>query len=120
MNAIMQWFDDPRLIRLGLTLVHFLWQGALLGVAAAILMTWMRGVSSRRRYAVLLTALLGMAIAPVMTFLMLPSPRKSIEPSSAATPAFLPAHEVASKALTTTATPIAPRAAPDSQIDTIA
>ena len=99
MNAIMQWFDDPRLVRLGMSLVHFLWQGALLGVAAAIVMTWMRGASSRRRYAVLLTALFGMAIAPVVTFLMLPTPPKPIEPVSAALPAMLPVHEMVSKAL---------------------
>jgi uncharacterized protein (TIGR03067 family) len=117
MNAIMHWFDDPRLVRLGLSLVHFVWQGALLGVAAAIVMTWMRGASSRRRYAVLLTAFFGMAIAPVVTFLMLPSPQKSMEPANIATTAMLPAQKVVSKALATTTTPIAPRATPDSLID---
>jgi uncharacterized protein (TIGR03067 family) len=113
MNAIMQWFDDPRLIRLGLSLVHFLWQGALLGVTAAILMNWMRGVSSRRRYAVLLTAMFGMAIAPLVTFSMLPSPLKPVEPVSAAMQTLLPAHEVVSRAVGATETPIAPPASPD-------
>jgi uncharacterized protein (TIGR03067 family) len=91
MNAIIRWLDEPRSIRLGLSLIHFLWQGALLGAVAGMLMMWMKRASSRQRYAVLLTILFAMAVAPAVTFLVVSAPRQVTElPVEAAVAAAAP------------------------------
>jgi beta-lactamase regulating signal transducer with metallopeptidase domain len=83
MHAILQWFDDPHWTRLGMTLIHFLWEGALLGLAAAALMVWMRRAPSYRRYAVLLATLSAMAAAVIATFSLLPTPANEFERTQA-------------------------------------
>jgi uncharacterized protein (TIGR03067 family) len=90
MNAILHWLDDPRWIRLGLSLIHFLWQGALLGLAAGMLMTWMRGASSRCRYAVLLVMLSAMAAAPIGTLFLLSTSANDAKPTDTNVTAFVP------------------------------
>ena len=112
MNTIIRWFDDSHSIRLGLSLVHFLWQGALLGAVAGMLTIWMKRARSEHRYAMLLALLAAMAIAPVVTFMLLPAPPINAESSDAAAPSPLAAGELLSS--TTGATPMqsdAPRAA---------
>jgi beta-lactamase regulating signal transducer with metallopeptidase domain len=70
------WFDDPRSLRLGLCLVHFLWQGALAGLLAGMLLLAMRRASPQRRYAVLLLVFGAMPALPIATFAVLnDSPR---------------------------------------------
>lgn len=90
MHAIMTWFDDPRWLRLGMTLVHFVWQGALLGVGAAMLMTWMRGASSHRRYQALLVVFALMAAAPIVTYVLLPAASVAVERLAATETAPMP------------------------------
>ena len=63
---------DPGLsLRVALTLLHFLWQGVALAAAAALACALMRRASSAARYNVLLAALGGMALCPVVTFVVL-------------------------------------------------
>ncbi len=74
MHAILQWFDGPGGTRLGMALVHFLWEGALLGLGGAGLAVSMCRPTSQRRYAALLVVLAVMAAAPIVTFFRLPTP----------------------------------------------
>lgn len=52
----------------GWTLIHFLWQGALLGLAAAALLKLMRGASAGARYAVACASLLACLLLPAAEF----------------------------------------------------
>lgn len=52
---------------LGWALVHFLWQGALIGALAAMALHTLRGARPQTRYAVSCTALLACVIAPALT-----------------------------------------------------
>ncbi|MBX7255555.1 MAG: HEAT repeat domain-containing protein [Candidatus Hydrogenedentes bacterium] len=54
--------------RVMLTMASFLWQGALLGVLAALAMLLLRRRSARLRYGVMVVALLLMAACPVLTY----------------------------------------------------
>ncbi|MBI5282481.1 MAG: GWxTD domain-containing protein [Candidatus Solibacter usitatus] len=54
---------------LGWALVHFLWQGAVAGLAAAVMLAVLR--SPQARYAAGCGVMLGMALAPVVTFFVL-------------------------------------------------
>jgi len=59
--------------RLGWTLLHFLWQGTVIAVVYAMLRRLLgRSLSSQGRYALACTALMAMAVAPPLTFLLVP------------------------------------------------
>jgi beta-lactamase regulating signal transducer with metallopeptidase domain len=63
-------FLSPELLRpLGLTLLHFIWQGAALAALAALAMALTRNASAR--YLLGIAALLAMVAAPIFTFVML-------------------------------------------------
>ncbi len=63
---------EPALsLRLTLTLLHFLWQGALLGLAAFAADRGLRRASSRTRYAVFVSILAAMSAALPTTFLLI-------------------------------------------------
>ena len=57
---------------LGWTLLHFLWQGALLGLMAWLALTLLRRASARARYGMACAFLVLMVAAPVTTFISLP------------------------------------------------
>ncbi len=71
MNPLLQLVREPWAQALGWSLLHFLWQGALLGGLAWLLLVLLRGASAKARYAVACAALLLMVTAPVLTFLHL-------------------------------------------------
>ena len=71
MHLAAPWFDDPRFVRLGLSLVHFLWEGALVGLFAGALSLAMRHAAPRRRYAAFLCLLVAMTALPMVTFALL-------------------------------------------------
>src|SRR4051812_11079931 len=73
MNAVAQWFDDPLSIRLAWSLIHFLWQGCVLGTVAVVVSLAMQRATAARRYTVFLWLFSAMAIAPVATFMSLES-----------------------------------------------
>jgi beta-lactamase regulating signal transducer with metallopeptidase domain len=62
---------SPALQALGWTLVHFLWQGALLGAGVALALWALEGRTCRVRYAVACAGLLLVMAAPPLTFLRL-------------------------------------------------
>lgn len=66
--------DAPWALRLAWTLVHFLWQGALLGVAAWCVLAVLRNRNSRVRYGVACAFLALCALAPPITFFLLAPP----------------------------------------------
>ena len=70
-NALAQLLAPDLSLRVALTLLHFLWQGVALAAAAALAYAVMRRASSTARYSVLLAALGGMALCPVVTFVVL-------------------------------------------------
>jgi len=62
--------------RLGWTLLHFLWQGTAIAVVYAMLRSVLgRSLSSQGRYVLACLALATMAVAPVLTFLIIPNSR---------------------------------------------
>jgi beta-lactamase regulating signal transducer with metallopeptidase domain len=69
MNAIAHWFTPDVLRNLGLSLVHFLWQGAALAALAAAGIALARQASTR--YAIAIGALVLMVAAPVLTYVVL-------------------------------------------------
>ena len=59
--------------RLGWTLLHFFWQGtAIAGIYALLRHLLPNSVSAKRRYDLACATLLAMALAPVLTFLLIP------------------------------------------------
>jgi len=69
MNAFAHWLTPDVLRSLGLSLLHFLWQGAVLAVLAAASLAVARKASTR--YVLAIGALLAMVAAPVFTYLVL-------------------------------------------------
>jgi beta-lactamase regulating signal transducer with metallopeptidase domain len=59
---------------LGLALLHFIWQGALIGLLAAVTLEALRNARPQARYAVACLALLACVLAPVATMLSLLAP----------------------------------------------
>ncbi|WP_243295120.1 M56 family metallopeptidase [Geothrix mesophila] len=80
MNPLLSVVREPWAQALGWSLLHFLWQGAALGLLAWLALALLRGVSARARYGVACAALLLMAAAPVATFLFLQRQAALAEP----------------------------------------
>jgi len=77
---------DIDIVRLGWTLVHFLWQGALVAGLFAIVARLIRERSSEVKYAVASGTLVLLALLPVATFLSLaptPQPVTNVSVASA-------------------------------------
>lgn len=74
MNAFETFCSDPRIVRLGLTLLHFLWQGAVAAVMLAVALRMLRKRSANVRYGVAVCSLALLAALPVMTFLWVEAP----------------------------------------------
>lgn len=68
MNMLLEWRNDPLVARLGWTLLHFLWQGAVCGAVAAIALRVLATRSAVTRYRAALALFLVMAAAPVAAF----------------------------------------------------
>ncbi|NWJ40343.1 MAG: M56 family metallopeptidase [Geothrix sp.] len=71
----MTWIDLPLVLRTGWTLMHFLWQGAVLAGALALILWSIKGRSPRLRYGLACAVLLAMAVAPVATWYRLGQPQ---------------------------------------------
>lgn len=67
--------------RLALTLLHFLWQGAFIGLLLAVCLRMFR--SSQLRYAACCGALLALVVVPVVTFAMVNRPTDATTPEVA-------------------------------------
>jgi TonB family protein len=69
----MATIDYPLIEQLGLTLLHFLWQGALLGILYWLALVIGRPASARTRYNLAVGTLLALGLMPVLTFAYLSS-----------------------------------------------
>ncbi len=69
MNLIYRILSDKIIEALGLTIIHSLWQGALIAMVLGILMFFTRKFTSVTRYFLSVTALAFMLICPVYTFI---------------------------------------------------
>ena len=65
------WLLDDAATRLAQALIHFLWQGSLIGLVAAAALQLMSRSSAALRHALCLTALASLAATPPATFLAL-------------------------------------------------
>ncbi len=85
MNPLSECWNHPVTARVGWTLLHFLWQGALLaGAYAAVRAGWLRRAAQARYLAGCATLLL-MAVMPVLTYQRLSSGPPATSPPEAAT-----------------------------------
>ena len=75
-------FGDDISVRWLITVLHFLWQGTVVGATTAIAGRLLRGASARSRYALYSIALFGLPICMVVTFCVVKVPvsRESSEP----------------------------------------
>lgn len=82
MTEVLRLVSHPLAARLGLALLHFLWQGLVVGLAAGTVLLALRKASAAARYAALLGALAMMALCPVVTFLVTPRLPVALPPPS--------------------------------------
>jgi beta-lactamase regulating signal transducer with metallopeptidase domain len=68
MTALTSMMEQPAIRAFGWTLVHFIWQAAVIAGLVAILLPGLRRASSHSRYLTLCGALVAMAISPVVTW----------------------------------------------------
>jgi TonB family protein len=79
----MSWLDHALVEALGLSLLHFLWQGALIGLLYAASLPLMQGASAQSRYVAAVIAMALLALAPPVTLAVL---LDGAAPTSAAVP----------------------------------
>src|SRR5205814_9816355 len=84
MNAFAHWFAPDVLHTLGLSLLHFLWQGAALAALAAAAFALSRRAATR--YATAVITLLLMVASPVVTYFVLYQPRANFVAPQLAAP----------------------------------
>src|SRR5579872_4976548 len=73
-------------IRIGWTLVHSLWEGALIAVFAAMLLRLARSSSAQARYAIACSMMAMLPITVAETYLILPGERPADRPANIASP----------------------------------
>jgi len=73
MNAVETLLDKPIFQALGWTLIHFIWQGALIAILYVSVSVLLRRFTANVRYAAACTAMLLMLIAPAATMLAISS-----------------------------------------------
>ena len=74
MNALEKVLTAPQAVRLAITLVHFLWQGALVAILLGVALRLLRRRSANVRYVFATAGLLVLAALPVATFLTVGPP----------------------------------------------
>jgi beta-lactamase regulating signal transducer with metallopeptidase domain len=80
MNAFAHWLTPDVLRTLGLSLLHFLWQGGALAALAAPAIGLARKASTR--YAIAIVALVAMVAAPAVTYFVLHQSEPTLSASS--------------------------------------
>jgi bla regulator protein BlaR1 len=68
MIDLFRFAEHPLVNALGWALLHFVWQGALIGVAAYMVLRGMRPLQASTRYLVAVIALAALLVTPVATF----------------------------------------------------
>ncbi|NLX59863.1 MAG: M48 family metalloprotease [Phycisphaerae bacterium] len=74
MNALTRLLTDPHAARLALALLHLVWQAALVAVVLAVLLRLLDSRSANARYLLSLAAMALVAVAPVVTFVVVEPP----------------------------------------------
>jgi beta-lactamase regulating signal transducer with metallopeptidase domain len=74
-NLIGNWFTPELMSAIGWTIIHSLWQGALVAVLLAIVLAALRNNASTNRYAVSVTAMFAMLQISLFTFFAIYEPR---------------------------------------------
>ncbi|MCE1205737.1 MAG: M56 family metallopeptidase [Holophagaceae bacterium] len=102
MTTLLSLVGQPWAQILGWTLIHFLWQGLALGLAAWLGLVLLRGASARARYGLACACLLLMVAAPAATAFLLQHQASSapLAPLSVAVEAAAPANAAAMAPLT--------------------
>jgi beta-lactamase regulating signal transducer with metallopeptidase domain len=96
MNALQILATQPWVERLGLTLLHFLWQGSIIVVIYAAARKWgARTMGPNGRYFLACAALTAMATAPLATWTMLRGPAPESVAATFTTPMSAPRSEPA-------------------------
>ena len=70
----LSYFSEPPWQRLALAMLHFLWQGTAVALLLIAVTRVLKLRAGPPRYGAQLLALLAMAAAPIITFLVLESP----------------------------------------------
>src|SRR5436190_6087355 len=79
MSDLSRWLtSEPALDRLGLALLHFVWEGLLVALLVAAVVHGLRVARGRGRYAVYLIGMLVMAAAPVVNLVLVAPPARLI------------------------------------------
>lgn len=68
MASALEVLSQPVVERLGWTLIHFVWQGAIVWACLAVVLWWMRNSTAHARYLVSCGVLSLMVVLPVLTF----------------------------------------------------
>ncbi|NQT03929.1 MAG: hypothetical protein HQ580_18025, partial [Planctomycetes bacterium] len=72
--SIIEFLSQPIWQRLGLTLVHFLWQGLIIAILIGACVRVFKPSHGNARYIVYLLAFIAMIICPVVTFIAIDIP----------------------------------------------
>jgi parallel beta-helix repeat protein len=88
MNPLL---ENPLVVRLGWTLLHFAWQGAVVAAVFGVVNALTKSLPPHRRYFIAYFALIASGTCPIVTFAMLrapalPSPAARIPPAIQAAP----------------------------------
>jgi prepilin-type processing-associated H-X9-DG protein len=76
--SIIEFFSQPVWHRIGLTLVHFLWQGLIMAVLVGVCVRILKVREGNNRYTVYLLAFLAMMLCPIVTFIAIDVPGETI------------------------------------------
>jgi bla regulator protein blaR1 len=79
----MEWINLSLVQNLGLTLLHFIWQGALIGVLYSFALALLRPSRAATRYNLAVATLLTLAITPVLTLVWLQQAASNINTAMA-------------------------------------
>src|SRR3712207_6461748 len=86
MSQLHSVLESPTVHRLGLALLHSLWQGVAVMPLLAVCLAVLRRRSAQSRYLSLCLGLSAMAALPVVTYLLTPAPARAPGASNMRTP----------------------------------
>ena len=86
-NFFESLIEHPSIHRLGLTLMHFVWQGVAVATLTGFALFLLRRRSANSRYCASVVALMAMAVLPLVTFCVLDVPAAIDRAESASMPA---------------------------------
>jgi prepilin-type processing-associated H-X9-DG protein len=76
--SIIEFFSQPIWQRIGLTLIHFLWQGLIMAILVGVFVRTLKVRQGNSRYTVYLMSFVAMMLCPVVTFIAINIPAETI------------------------------------------